>query len=178
MFFFSKSKSSSLNLKGRVHCNEICSINSEHLGQDYKARLRELNWLGMVVDQVEAEHFEAIHELGEKEELEVSFKLPREFGRINVVSKNYLVTKYLDVTSGKEKLQLDFNIEDDDLIGIIREFVDYRNKRFNRHLSKRRSKKFITEERILLWIIYIPVLLLALFCLYAYIANKYFPSAL
>ena len=176
--FFKKKKSESHNLKGRVHCNEGCVLQPVGSEAKFSCRLRELNWLGVIVDNVDDDCSQYIKtKEGGCTELTIGFKIPREFGRVEVCSGNYLVSRYHDVVSGTDKLKLDFNLESSDGIEIIREFVNYRNRRFSRHLSKRRSRKILREEVILTWLVYIPVGILSAFALFAYIRNTYFPSA-
>ena len=157
---FSKKQSSAPNLKGRVHCNETAQfVLADEV--PIPCRMRELNWLGFTLDQIPVQHFDAI--LASKgQEITTRFSLPREFGRLEIHCSRFTVSQYTDAVDDRPKVQMIFELEDQPAVEKIRDFITYRNRRFSRHSSSRRSTKFFKQTFILKWIFFYPAILILL----------------
>lgn len=159
------------NLKGRVQTNESCFVGFGD--KEIPCRLREFNWLGVIVDHIDLNLTEELKD-NAGEGLRISFKLPREFGTIDVLVKSVLVSRYSDIIEGKEKIQMEFNLEEHQEIELIREFVSYRNRRFTRHQSSRKSLRFVKLSTVLIWFFYVPIAILAVFTILSWIKKQIF----
>lgn len=163
------------NLKGRVQCNESCQIIAPGLDETIPGLIREFNWLGLIIDHIPFE-LKEIFKLKKGEKFHIKFKMPREFGSMEFHCDTVQVSQYQDIVDGKDHLRLDVNLEDQPEIEVVREFVSYRNRRFSRHQSSRRSLKLLKSEFLLKWFIFFPTLLfvicIGLFLLYKKVLSQ------
>jgi hypothetical protein len=171
VLFKKKKEKKYTNLKGRVQCNEDCEIFLKS-GESFVGRINEFNWVGFVVDYIDNSYEDKIQNI-EEEPLEFSFKMPREFGSIKVLSNNINVLKYHEIITGDDRLKLIVNVEDSEEINLIQEFVNYRNRRFARHTISRKSIAWLNRT-IFLTFIYIVSLILLIAILISTIYLKFF----
>lgn len=150
--------SDKVDLKGRVQCNEPAQLTIPG-NPAITCRLRELNWLGFTLDHIDTDmHERIVKKKGQP--LNANFQVPREFGIMNVDCFLYTLNEYTEISTGGRKLMIAFDLEGHSDLEKIREFVTYRNRRFSRHHSYRRSAKFFQQNFILKWFLLLPALVL------------------
>jgi len=154
-----------------VQCNEECLI-TLHSGETFKGRINEFNWVGFVVDFIDGIHEEKIHAMQDIEFI-FDFKLPREFGHINVATKVTSITKYPEIITKDQRIKFVVNIEGKPEIELLQEFVNYRNRRFARHSISRKSIAWVNQT-IFLTFIYIVSAILFIAIIVSTVYMKFF----
>lgn len=173
MKLFKSKKTKYSNLRGKVQCNEDCYITLSD-GREIKARVCELNWVGFIVDYIPDEYEEELHE-HHHDQFDFKFKLPREFGNINIKTTVLQILKYNEVITNESCIKMIVNIEDKPELEMLQEFIHYRNRRFARHGTSRKSITFLKSSSVLKVMYLIAgVFLLAYLVSYYYI--KYYNS--
>ncbi len=169
-----KRERTTANYKGRVQCNEPATMVLPD-GREISCRLRELTWLGFSLDFIPMEEEEHFKSLGQEGWAEATINLPRDFGRLTIKSDRLTVSSYLDIADNSDRLLAVFDLGDHPDIDKIRDFVSYRNRRFSRHHSSRKSARPLKMQYLLKWFMWVPVgfLLTSLLVLYVF---EYFRS--
>ena len=165
--FKKKKKRVPHNLKGRVQCSESCQI-WLHNGEELQARLCELNWLGMVIDNIPGKHEEAL-----KEPVKLLSTLPRSFGKLELEGVSVKVTHYATPAHEDKYLRLSVVLQEGSDLDCVRDFVKYRNRRFARHQMSRKSLQAFSENAIIRWLFLFPS---AVFVLWIAVYKVFFAS--
>jgi hypothetical protein len=171
LFFKKKKEKKYTNLKGKVQCNEDCVI-TLHNGEKIHGRINELNWVGFIVDFIDGDKEKVIQQ-NQEEEFNFIFKLPREFGHIEVSSKTAVISKYSEMITNDERIKMVVNVEGKDELKGLQDFINYRNRRFARHAISRKSIVWMNQT-IFLTFIYIVSAILVVAVLFSLIYKKFF----
>lgn len=170
MLFNKKNETKYANLKGKVQCNEDCEITLTN-GEKIHGRINELNWIGFIIDFIDEKHIESINKT-EGSEFGFEFKLPREFGLLNVNSTAVAVTEYEEIVTGGKRIKMVVSLEGKPELKSMQDFINYRNRRFARHAISRKSIVWLNQT-IFLTFIYIVSSILIVAVLFVLLWYKF-----
>lgn len=143
-----------LQKQARVQCNGPCSLLLEGQ-QEVRARLRELNWYGAVLDRIDVEPNRYL--LEKHPSLRFDFTIPREYGQVEVTTDEYVVNSYFDVIENRELLSIQLKVPEGEGLELIRPYLQYRNRSFIRSTRRRNRKAKSVAMVLILWV---PILVL------------------
>lgn len=139
----------------------LCSESAQLFTPDREVmipcRMKELNWLGVVIDGIPAEERHLFTDKN-KQEKWLSTVLPREFGNLKLKINKFQVKEYEDIIQRNKMLEISMNFENEEGIGNIRDFIVYRNRRFSRHTRKRLHSKFLRKRNILMVLFFLAAI--------------------
>lgn len=165
LLFSKKDRDAGYDFKARVQCNESVELGLAAAQPPVHCRLRELNWTGFTLDQLPIELKDTLLS-ADARKISALFRLPRDFGRIEVQGGEIAVSQYDDIVDGRAKLQAAFTLADQPQLEQIREFVSYRNRRFNRYYSSRKAGSFLKTKTVLAWFVLFPAICLIILAVF------------
>lgn len=150
----------SLQEQARVQCNVPCELTRIDNDDQETGRLREFNWYGIVVDQLDPEFLIGQSSEDDHPTLKLKFEIPRQFGIIELTAEKYVIHRYQDVIADDEKISLSFSLAKHENLKHIRDFIIYRNKSFIRSEKRKNSR---SKDAFFIYVLWAGIAAMALF---------------